>query len=64
MPESNRRRPRRTTTVDPAVDAYLAQESINAGRVVDMAIRQFAGPDALRKAAHEADVEDSEVVKL
>lgn len=62
---TKRNRPRRTVTVDPAVEAHLARDEVNAGRLVDLAISQTVADHKLREALEESedyDVEDSQLV--
>lgn len=61
-----RNRPRRTLSIDPVIEAYLSQDTVNAGRVVDQAVEQNVSHAALEKAAVEAGVtaDDTDLLGL
>lgn len=63
---SDRNRPRRTLSLDPAIEAYLAQDTVNAGRVVDQAIEQNVAEKAIEQAARAAGVtaDDTDLLGL
>jgi len=56
MSDPTRRRPRRTVTVDPVVDAYLGQREVNAGRLIDHVVLQYVAERHLIEAAAKAGV--------
>lgn len=58
---AERNRPRRTFTLDPAINAYLGRGDVNAGRLIDQLVYQNVSTEKIRAAADEAGVRgDSE----
>lgn len=55
----NRKRPSFGTSIDPAIHAYLSQDRINAGGLIDHAIRQTVNHSELAEAARSAGVQDA-----
>lgn len=52
----NRNRPQFGTSIDPAVHAYLSQDHVNAGGLIDHAVRQTVNHQKLKEAAKAAGV--------
>lgn len=57
---TERNRPRRTLSLDPATEAYLGQPEVNAGRLIDKLVERNVADHKLREAALSEGVTDDD----
>ena len=66
MSDHDRSRPRRTVTLDPVIDAYLGDDVVNAGRLIDHLVSSNVSTEKLATVARREGItaDETEIVGL